>query len=346
MFGNWYHTKKSWAELTLAKKSYDPFIDFLKGTCIIFVILNHCMPTKIMEYTGFMYWGVSAVPIFLIIQVFHAYKKERNSICTNYNKIWNKIVWPFLICEIIICMVFIIRLHHTESSAIISDIVDWIKSGGYGPGAYYPWVYIQFAILLPLISPIFKISEPFQCLIFIIVSQFVEASCAFFNLPQLAYRLLFFRYIFIFYLGHLLAKKGYQLNILTFCAGIICLVLSAIIVYRIFSIPFLFVFVNPVCHWFCYVYIAFILLFLLKHIYNNLPNGIFKNYLLNSGKYSYEIFLFQIVYFAIADDFIIESIALMNINNYVFYSIKICIPVIICTLPVILYKNIIKSTAI
>ena len=96
-----------------------------------------------------------------IAEVFHAYKKERNSICTNYNKIWNKIVWPFLICEIIICMVFIIRLHHTESSAIISDIVDWIKSGGYGPGAYYPWVYIQFAILLPLISPIFKISEPF-----------------------------------------------------------------------------------------------------------------------------------------------------------------------------------------
>lgn len=329
-----------WSKLVLNKDGYDPFIDYLKGICIIFVITNHCMPEIIMDYSGFMFWGVSAVPIFLIIQVFHAYKKGLITSRPKYKKIWNKIAWPFFLSEIIICIAFILKLHHTQLSDIFGDIINWIKSGGYGPGAYYPWIYLQFAILLPIISPIFKRNIPFLCIIFIIISQSVETACAYFNLSQLAYRLLFLRYIFILYLGYLLAIKGYLLNIYTFCAAVFCLIISAIIVYGHYNFtPLLYDFVNPVCHWFCYIYIAYLLLFILKYIYVHTPHGTLKDYLLISGKYSYEIFLFQIVYFAVADDCIFEFIE-KNINNYAIYStVRTCLPILICTLPVILYKK-------
>ena len=340
MYKNCIFTKTSWSKLVISKNGYDPFIDFLKGVCIIFVIVNHCMPEKIMEYSGFIFWGVSAVPIFLIIQVFHAYKKGLITSRPKYKKIWNKIAWPFLISEIIICVAFIFKLHHTQLSEISGDITNWIKSGGYGPGAYYPWIYLQFAVLLPIISPIFKKNIPFLCIIFIIISQSAETACAYFNLPQLAYRLLFLRYIFIFYLGYLLATKGYILNIYTFGASVICLLVSFIIVYGGINLsPFLYDFVNPVCHWFCYVYIAYLLLFLIKLAYGHIPNGSFLNYLLNAGKYSYEIFLFQIVYFAIADNYIFEYLGIIISNHILFSVVKIIFPVIICTLPTILYKR-------
>ena len=340
MYKNSIFTKASWAKLVLKKDGYDPFIDFLKGVCIIFVIINHCMPEIIMKYSGFMFWGVSAVPIFLLIQVFHAYKRGCNNTKVNYKRVWNKIALPFFICQIIICIAFILKSHHAQLSNIIADISNWIKSGGYGPGAYYPWIYLQFTILLPLLSPIFRKSSLYLCISFIIISQSVETACAYFHLPQLAYRLLFLRYIFIFYLGYLLATKGYQLNRYTFGASIICLLFSFIIVYGGINLsPFLYDFVNPVCHWFCYVYIAYLLLFLLKIAYGHIPNGSFQNYLLDAGKYSYEIFLFQIVYFAIADECIFEYLGKIISNHILFSVVKTVLPIFICTLPIILYKR-------
>ena len=340
MYKNSIFTKASWAKLVLKKDGYDPFIDFLKGVCIIFVIINHCMPEIIMKYSGFMFWGVSAVPIFLLIQVFHAYKRGCNNTKVNYKKIWNKIALPFFICQFIICIAFILKSHHAQLSDVITVISNWMKSGGYGPGAYYPWIYLQFAILLPLLSPIFKKNSPLFCILFIMISQSVETACAYFHLPQLAYRLLFLRYIFIFYLGYLLATKGYALNKYTFGASVICLLVSFIIVYGGINLsPFIYDFVNPVCHWFCYVYIAYLLLFLLKLAYDHIPNGSFQNYLLDAGKYSYEIFLFQIVYFAIADECIFEYLGKIISNHILFSVVKTILPIFICTLPIILYKR-------
>lgn len=58
--------------ITLQKEGYDPFIDYLKGVCIFLVVLAHCLPHT--EYILFPLWGDQAVPLFLLIQVFHAYK--------------------------------------------------------------------------------------------------------------------------------------------------------------------------------------------------------------------------------------------------------------------------------
>ena len=112
MTEKWYNANAPWAKFVFRRDSYDPFIDYLKGICIIFVIINHCMPENIMDSTAFFFWGVSAVPIFLIIQVFHAYKRELKNAKTNNKRLWKKIVWPFFVAEFVIFVVFIIRDHH------------------------------------------------------------------------------------------------------------------------------------------------------------------------------------------------------------------------------------------
>lgn len=337
----WYKTKVVWAKLVLKRDGYDPFIDYLKGICIIFVIINHCMPENIMANTGFFFWGVSAVPIFLIIQVFHAYKKGVENTKLNYNKLWKRIIWPFIVAEFVILISFIIRDQHFTFNDIINDTLSMIKSGGYGPGAYYPFIYLQFAFILPLITWIFKSHKSYLCIVFVIISQLSETACSYFHMPQLAYRLLFIRYIFLFYLGFLLAYKGFILNLYTFCLASICLVFSTYVVYSHHDfVSFLYDFVNPACHWFCYIFISFFLLFLLRKVYHLFDTApILKMYVLKAGKYSYEIFLFQILYFTIVNDYIDNLLKPLFSHYLVYVLIKILIPVILCTIPVVFYKE-------
>ena len=338
----------------LKRQGYDSFIDFLKGYSIVCVIINHCMPTDIMDYSAFFFWGVSAVPIFLIIQVFHAYKGGINNIKANYTKIWKRIAWPFLLAELIIFTALAIRNQHFTLHELASDLSAMIQSGGYGPGAYYPWIYLQFALLLPLVSRLLTLVGTYSntcipkrnqsmilCLSFIVVSQLAETACSFFLLPPLAYRLLFIRYIFIFYLGFLLADRGFHLNTLTLCFALFCLAFSAYINYSEddFS-PLFYPFVNKCCHWFCYIFIAYLLLFVLKVLYQNISSdGIIMKYIRAAGKCSYDIFLFQMVYFVIVDDYV-DGLLENHIGRYAIYAtLKMAIPVVICTIPVIIMKK-------
>ena len=64
----------------LNKKGYDPFIDFVKGFCILSVVLTHSLPVWLQQHTLFSLWGGMAVPLFLMIQVFHAYKSWIKSV--------------------------------------------------------------------------------------------------------------------------------------------------------------------------------------------------------------------------------------------------------------------------
>lgn len=329
-------------ELQLNRQHYDPFIDFLKGICIIFVIMNHCMPEKIMLYSAFFFWGVSAVPIFLILQTFHTYKKGFENTIINYKRIWNKIILPFIIAEIIIFIFYLIKDKHFNLQDIRFDLILFYQSGGYGPGAYYPWIYLQFAFILPLITWLFKLNKIFICIFFILLSQLAETACSFFSISQIAYKLLFIRYIFLIYLGYLLVYKGYILNIYTFCLACISLIISSFIVFFQPDLsPILYNFVRPpVCHWFCYLYIAFILLFILKILYQYTERfNRIKNFILKTGKYSYEIFIFQMMYFSIVDEYLDSYLRTTLINTFLYDTIRILLPVFVCTFPVIILKE-------
>lgn len=290
--------------LTFQRQGHDPFIDFLKGFSIVCVILNHCLTTDVMDYTAFFFWGASAVPVFIIIQVFHAYKKGLIHCSVNIRKIWNRVVWPFLLCQLVILLLMFWHQPIHTAQSFLDVAAALARNGGFGPGAYYPWIYVQMAVLIPLFALLLRRLENhpvWMFLVFIILSQGVETICALAHVPDLAYRLLFVRYIFLFYLGYVMATRGFVICWQTLIMATGSLALSTYIAYRLPDCyPWFYPFVNPLCHWFCYLYIAYLLLWLLRKTFDCLPPDGFVCRLCKwAGRYSYELFLLQMIFFIV-----------------------------------------------
>ena len=52
--------------MLLNNKGYDPFIDFMKGLCIIWVVLTHSIPYEWQQIIGFPFWGgASSTCVFI-----------------------------------------------------------------------------------------------------------------------------------------------------------------------------------------------------------------------------------------------------------------------------------------
>ena len=120
--------------LIFNKTGYDPFIDFLKAYSIICVVIAHILPVHFYKYALFEVWGDMQVPMFVLIQVFHAYKKELKPIL-NWQKLLKRILLPFVAVQTIII----------GFKAITGGGVLWTRflvSGGFGPGSYYIWIYL------------------------------------------------------------------------------------------------------------------------------------------------------------------------------------------------------------
>ena len=85
-----YETK-----IEFSKIGHDLSLDFVKGICILLVVINHCIDSSISHNIMFWLWGYPAVPLFLLIQVYHSYKKEFDGIHIQWVKIWKRAFFPF-----------------------------------------------------------------------------------------------------------------------------------------------------------------------------------------------------------------------------------------------------------
>ena len=137
-------------------KERNLFIDFIKGLCIVCVILTHNLPPFVMKASAFVAWGSMAVPLFLLIQAYHVFRSDADrrlegipskSFSEHYklHKLWKRIIRPFVICTLITGIVLILFGHDPQNV-----FTECIKMGGIGPGSYYVWIYLQFFLLLPL----------------------------------------------------------------------------------------------------------------------------------------------------------------------------------------------------
>jgi hypothetical protein len=329
-------------KVVLKTDGYDPFIDLLKGVCIVFVILDHCFPSKIDYYTLFAVWGKSAVPLFLMIQVFHAYKNGLYGVKFNLKKILKRIVLPFVFVELgLILWGSICHIINTPTLALSDYLLRVLKCGGSGSGAYYPWIYIQFAIILPIFVPIIKkLDIVGLSLFFIALSQAVEFFCSITNIPEWIYRLLCIRYFFVIYLGYVLATKGFSINSMTVLLAILSL--FSILFFSYINANLSPIFYKSVdkwstCHWPCYYCFAFILVVIHK-LYEKLFSTRIVLFLKKTGKYSYEIFLFQMCYFEF-HGFVMRGVRVLIGNEFILYSIATMIALITCIFPVVLYKE-------
>ncbi len=196
---------KQYAFIPINKKGYDPFIDFLKGVSIVWVVITHCLPFQ--EYFLFSLWGAQAVPLFLLIQVFHTYKKEGSTIHYPWRNVFKRIVMPFFVMFVISLVLKIILADNAiERLEVIKSA---IASGGIGPGSYYVWIYIQFFLILPLLKPILdRMSMRNVFILFVLISIFTELCCSYLNLNERIYRLLLLRYMFLIPLGLQIVKSG------------------------------------------------------------------------------------------------------------------------------------------
>lgn len=131
---------------------YDPFIDYIKGICIILVILNHSISKQTQDKLMFCIWGEIAVPMFLLIQVFHSYKNGAKNCRFSFRKIWNRMIKYYLFAQVSIITVYAIAisiggswsyaLPFYEGDGLISFFRKVTHGLGIGAGSYYIYIYI------------------------------------------------------------------------------------------------------------------------------------------------------------------------------------------------------------
>lgn len=118
------------------KKGYDPFIDFLKAYAILCVVFGHCFPTDCYQYILFQIWGDMQVPIFILIQVFHSYKKGVQP-HFNFKSIFKRIILPFVVVQFGLVLLFCLF----SSKGLRNILINCIVMGGIGPGSYFGYIF-------------------------------------------------------------------------------------------------------------------------------------------------------------------------------------------------------------
>ena len=323
--------------ISFKEEGYDPQIDYIKGLCILFVVWTHCMNRGELGTILFPYWGDTAVPIFIIIQVFHYYKKGVSVRMPSISKLWKRILQPYII---MVSLMFIAQffMYYDITDGTFSPTLYWEKRG---PGSYYIFIYLEMAFVIPLFAPLFKrFSTKWLLFLFLIFSQLVEIVCSLTFCPDNIYRIIFFRYIFLIFIGYLLATKGLELNKLTITASIFSMLFLYLFAYSGCNMEPIFcthLSLWPLCHWICYIYIAYFFLVFLQSLYFQFPsNSLLVLFLKKAGKYSYEIYLFQMFYYSTLSIYVMKVTTLIDEYN-LYRTAYIVLSTIICSCPVLFY---------
>jgi len=295
----------------------DIFIDFLKGLCIIGVVLTHSLPVEVQKHVAFALWGQMAVPLFLMLQAYHVFRRaidrhehglEPLPLRRHYNfgKVWTRILRPFLFVTLLTGLVLAVagRDIHTLLWSCVS-------SGGIGPGSYYVWIYLQFFLLIPLFTPLMLRygSRPLTLVTFIIAAQCLEWLCILTQIPEPLYRLLGLRYLFLIYFAYVWAGSHISRTISTAqtTASLASMVILTAIYYTGSSLnPWLHDTAWRTFHWVCYFYVALLLPRGIWAIYNRVPQQV-KNIIAEAGRFSYEIFLWQMMVFVLFPKFLFKT---------------------------------------
>ena len=297
-------------------KGYDPFINFIKAYAIICVLIGHSFP--FLDYMGYGLWAGMQVPLFVLIQVFHNFKKDKISF--DFSKLFWRILCPFVIVQacIYLCM-FVIS--QKDAFALFYEMV---IDGGFGPGAYFPWVYLQLAIVICcLFNVINKYGKVVNLIVALSVCEGFEILFSFIDLPDGIYRLLSVRY----FLGWMWVKEGIIINWKSITLSFISLL--SIIYFEYFSTneePWFFSTGWKFHRWPCYYYTAVLGVYLLNIIFQTIKNNEFiKKWIGYLATCSYEIFLVQMAVCSLLPQlsFIPSTMLRIGIRIILIFSISI-----------------------
>lgn len=234
-------------------------------------------------------WVSMQVPLFVLVQSFHSLKKP--VVTLNCSKLFWRIFAPFIMVQVAIFSLLGITGGFSNSL-----IVKFMHGGGYGPGSYFPWVYLQLAVILRFIRPMLdKGSNIKQAIIAFAICEGFEIFCSLVNMPDWLHRLLAIRYFFLIFLAWKWVKDGLQMTKTNWILSILSAVSIIYFEYYAADLEPLFYKTAWSYHrWPCYFYVAFLMTFLLNRVYLTVRNiHIVDCSVKLLSKCSYEIFLVQ-----------------------------------------------------
>mgnify|MGYP003287239185 CR=1 FL=1 len=325
-----------------ARKGHDEFIGYLKGICIIFVILAHAFSVETQRCTLSSLWIQQTVPLFLIIHVIH--------VCRNYYtsgfpgltnryfssnalvKLIKKIILPFFLCTLVQSLMLLALGY--DLNVVLSTVV---KRGGFGPGSYYPWIYLQLYALTPFVILLLSKNNFLKGgVLLAMVCTALEIMCSKFGMSNGLWRLCCIKYIYLIYLGWQLYLTQIKMNRTRLFLSLASLIFILLDNYT--SIDFSPLFYESDWngfHWLAYFYTAYLFMYIMYTLYDKSQS--LKKLVLYLGKYSWQIFLWQMFVFWLADLLLGE--AWDNLSGYSFiYSILLSCFVL--TVPLWIIKKI------
>lgn len=104
------------------RTGYDPFIDFIKAYAIICVLIGHTLPVMNL---GYGLWAGMQVPLFILVQSFHFYKRDDTRL--NIKKIFQRVVLPFVIIGL---LEFLVMSLFNNSNGCKQLVFSLLANGG------------------------------------------------------------------------------------------------------------------------------------------------------------------------------------------------------------------------
>ena len=276
--------------ISFQSKGYEPFFDFIKAYAIVCVLVGHTFP-NISQY-GYFFWAGMQVPLFVLVQSFHVLKKPTPTI--NFKKLATRILIPFILVTS-----FYLAFRALKGGLSWDLLAQGMTDGGYGPGCYFPWIYIQMAVILYFARFLLDKGDiRIQCAIAILVCELFEIFSSYLGLSDKLYRLLAVRYFFLVFLAWSWVKYGIVINIWTVCLSLLSL--ASIVYFHYLSTndePFFF-HTSWTCHrWPCYFYLSTLFCAFLYFIYKRTAHNMVVNRIVTLlSTCSYEIFLIQMIF--------------------------------------------------
>lgn len=324
--------------MEIINKTHNYSLDFVKGIAACAVVFLHNLPNY---YIGSIYWIGQAVPLFLFISAYLTYGSfQKGKTIDNYYsaksimKMLNRIFKPFLIMTFIQCLIF-------YALAPTFSLKGILGSGGIGPGSYYPWIYLQVWIVLPVIILIVdKLKIKYSFILFLMISIIFEVLSNPDHFPLSIYRLSFSRYLFLLYIACIVRKinlttiKGYviMLSVISF------IYLTLVVYLKIDLRPFIYMTGWESQTYPAFFYAVFIFL-ILTLLYNKYPLSFLSKLFVRFGNWSYELFLWQIFVYSLITTQRFAFLGSPILKNIAF----IATTTILCFVPLWIYKMYLKQ---
>lgn len=219
---------------------------------------------------------------------------QERDICRQHKKIFWRIFAPFILIEGLLFVILFVVFHYDINNLINTFVI----GGGTGPGSYYPWIYFQVALILPVLNKWMRKKTKFQLAITsLLICELLEIAFSLIDFPDWIYRLLAIRYLFLLYFAWLWVEQGITINKKTTILSLLSM--ASIIYFEYYSVNDEPIFFNTAWkfhRWPCYYFVATMGVYLLYCLFH----AISKSHLVERGikmlaKCSYEIFLIQML---------------------------------------------------